>query len=193
MDSSGHTFFETAIGPCGVAWTLAGVRAVSLPESRPARMRERLAAIGPQMEAPPTVQAAIAGMQALLAGEARSLDDIDLDLSGHSELNLQVWAVTRAIPPGETLTYGEVARRIGSPGAARAVGRALGENPCPIIIPCHRVLAAGGGTGGFSGGTGVPTKLRMLTIERARIGGEPTLFDDLPLAVRPPPGASAGP
>jgi methylated-DNA-[protein]-cysteine S-methyltransferase len=124
-------------------------------------------------------------MQALLAGEPRTLEEIDVDLGGASNFHRKVWAVTRAIPAGETLTYGEVARRIGDPGAARAVGKALGENPVPIIVPCHRVLGAGGGTGGFSGGEGVETKLRMLTIERARTGNAPLLFDDLPLAAKP--------
>ena len=192
MTAAGHCLFETALGPCGVAWTANGIRAVALPEASPDRVRTRLKRHGPEAAPPTAVTSAIAAMQALLAGGSNRLDDIDLDLSGHSALNLQVWAVTRAIPPGETLTYGEVARRIGSPGAARAVGRALGENPCPIIIPCHRVLAADGGTGGFSGGDGVATKLRMLTIERARISPEPSLFDDLPLAARPRRRPQAG-
>ncbi len=95
--------------------------------------------------------------------------------------------MARQIPPGETLTYGEVAARIGEPGAARAVGTALGQNPFPIVVPCHRVLAANGRTGGFSARGGVATKMRMLSIERARTGSAPTLFDalgGLPLAAR---------
>ena len=186
MDLSGHTLFDTAIGQCGAAWTGGRIRAVALPETNPARLRARLARHGRETREPPAfVAAAIEAMQALLAGEPRHLAEIDLDLSGYSDFNRQVWSVARAIPPGETLTYGEVARRIGQPGAARAVGRALGENPCPIIVPCHRVMAASGGTGGFSGGAGVATKLQMLTIERARLSPEPSLFDDLPLAAKP--------
>mgnify|MGYP003593528207 CR=1 FL=1 len=186
MTQPGYTLFDTTLGLCGVAWTADGIRAVALPETRIEQSRRRLGRTGPEtQEPPPAVVAAISEMQALLNGEPRTLGGIALDLAGHCDLNLQVWRVTRAIPPGETLTYGEVARRIGKPGAARAVGRALGENPCPIIIPCHRILAAGGGTGGFSGGEGVSTKLRMLSIERARTTPEPSLFDDLPLAARP--------
>jgi methylated-DNA-[protein]-cysteine S-methyltransferase len=85
-----------------------------------------------------------------------------------------VYAVARAIPPGETLTYGEVARRLGDPGSARAVGQALGRNPFAIIVPCHRVVAAGGATGGFSAHGGAATKRRILAIEGAG-GDAPTL------------------
>jgi methylated-DNA-[protein]-cysteine S-methyltransferase len=99
--------------------------------------------------------------------------------------NRKVYEVALAIPHGETLTYGEVAQRIGEPGAARAVGVALGQNPWPIIVPCHRVLAAGGKAGGFSADGGVETKLRILTIEKARTSAAPSLFDALPLAARP--------
>jgi methylated-DNA-[protein]-cysteine S-methyltransferase len=86
---------------------------------------------------------------------------------------------------GEVRTYGEIAEAIGSPGAARAVGRALGRNPIPIIIPCHRVLAASGGSGGFSAPGGTDTKFRILAIERARRSGAAELFEHLPLAVKP--------
>ncbi len=89
------------------------------------------------------------------------------------EFNRRVYAVARAVPPGETITYGEIAERIGERGAAQAVGQALGRNPFPIVVPCHRVLAADGGLGGFSAHGGVATKRRMLAIEGA---GAPTLF-----------------
>ena len=85
-----------------------------------------------------------------------------------SEFDTAVYRVARDIPPGETLTYGEIAERLDDPGAARAVGQALGANPIPIIIPCHRVLAAGGRAGGFSAPGGVATKLELLEIERRR-------------------------
>jgi len=94
----------------------------------------------------------------------------------------------RQIPPGQTLTYGEVAERLGDRTLARAVGQAMGQNPCPIVMPCHRVMAAGdrtgARTGGFSAPGGVVTKLKLLTIEGAQPGG-PTLFDALPLAAAP--------
>lgn len=187
MTAEGYSLFDSVLGPCGVAWNAGGICAVQLPEGGAERVRARLARRwgGVEAEPPPAVAAAIGAMQALLAGEARALDDVALDLDGASDFNRRVWDVTRTIPPGETLTYGEVARRIGEPGAARAVGKALGENPCPIIVPCHRVLAASGGTGGFSGGEGVQTKMRMLSIERARTSDEPSLFEDLPLAAKP--------
>ena len=96
------------------------------------------------------------------------------------QFNARVYAVARTIPPGQTMTYGEIAERLGDKLLAREVGTALGQNPCPIIMPCHRVLAAGGKTGGFSAPGGVVTKLRLLTIEGAQPAG-PTLFDHLPL------------
>lgn len=100
------------------------------------------------------------------------------------DFNRRVYAIARQIPPGRTMTYGEIAQRLGDKALARAVGQAMGENPTPIVMPCHRVLAASGKTGGFSAPGGVATKLRLLTIERAQPGG-PTLFDDLPLAAAP--------
>jgi methylated-DNA-[protein]-cysteine S-methyltransferase len=99
--------------------------------------------------------------------------------------NRRVYEIAREIPAGATLTYGEIATRLGDPRAARDVGEALGKNPFPIVVPCHRVLAAGGKSGGFSAPGGAATKLRMLSIERAQTGAAPTLFDDLPLMARP--------
>jgi methylated-DNA-[protein]-cysteine S-methyltransferase len=136
-------------------------------------------------EAPPSpgVQAAIDGITALLRGEARDLNDIKIDDSDTPEFNAKVYAVTRKIPPGKTLTYGEIAAQLGDKLLARDVGQALGQNPCPIVVPCHRVLAAGGKSGGFSAVGGVVTKLKLLSIEGAQPGG-PSLFENLPLAVR---------
>ena len=111
---------------------------------------------------------------ALLRGEPRDLGAIDLDMSGIPEFPRRVYAVARAIPPGQTVTYGDVAARLGEPGAARAVGQALGRNPFAIIVPCHRVVAAGGRLGGFSANGGAATKRRILAIEGAH-RDEPTL------------------
>jgi len=114
-------------------------------------------------------RAAIDGIVALLEGEdAGDLSEIELDLRAVPAFNAAVYRVARTIPPGETLTYGEIAARLDDPGAARAVGQALGANPIPIIVPCHRVLAAGGRAGGFSAPGGVMTKLKLLEIERRR-------------------------
>ncbi|MCC2675022.1 MAG: methylated-DNA--protein-cysteine methyltransferase [Ramlibacter sp.] len=123
------------------------------------------------------MQQAIQRIQALLEGARDDLLDLPLDFSSVPAFHRRVYDVARAIPPGEVLTYGEVARRIGEPGASRAVGQALGRNPFAPVVPCHRVLAAGGRSGGFSAEGGADTKLRMLEIERARFGGAPGLFD----------------
>lgn len=181
----GHTLFDTTIGAIGIAWGPHGVVAVQLPEADATRTRARLLKGLPPLpedaHPPAPVQAAIEGVQALLAGASRSdLREIALDMSGLTPFQREVYALARAIPPGETRTYGELAQALGDAGLARAVGQAMGHNPFAPIVPCHRVLAAGGRSGGFSGGSGVPTKLRMLQIERARIGNEPGLFDGEP-------------
>jgi len=133
------------------------------------------------------VQQVIGGIVALLGGEKRDLRDIPIDDSDTPAFNARVYKIVRQIPPGETLTYGEVAERLGDKTLARAVGQAMGQNPCPVVMPCHRVLAASGSggarTGGFSAPGGVVTKLKLLTIEGAQPGG-PTLFGDLPLQAR---------
>jgi methylated-DNA-[protein]-cysteine S-methyltransferase len=111
------------------------------------------------------VQQAIDQIVALLRGEPSDLEGITLDMDDVPPFRRRVYEVVRSIPPGETMSYGEVAEEVGSPGAARAVGQALGRNPFAIVVPCHRVLAAGGKAGGFSANGGVSTKLRMLAIE----------------------------
>jgi methylated-DNA-[protein]-cysteine S-methyltransferase len=175
----GWCLFDTAIGAVGVAWTDEVLAAVQLPEAtREGTQRRMLRFIGEVEEgAPPLfVQAAITRIQALLQGAHDDLADLPLALETVPEFHRRVYAITRAIPPGEVLTYGEVARRLGEPGAARAVGQALGSNPFAPVVPCHRVLAAGGKSGGFSAQGGALTKLRMLEIEGARFSDEPGLF-----------------
>ena len=112
------------------------------------------------------------------------LSAVRIDTEGMPDFNRRVYEIARGVPPGSTLSYGEVAERLGDRNLARDVGVALGQNPIPIIVPCHRVLAAGGKIGGFSAHGGVQTKLRLLSIEGAQPGG-PTLFDRLPLTARP--------
>lgn len=182
--SLAFALFDTAIGACGVAWTNAGViAAVALPETTPEVTRSRLARRFPEAtEAapPPEVETALARVRALLEGGKDDLTDIPLDWSRVPEFDRGVLDICRAIPPGQTLTYGDIARRLGDLGLSRGVGQALGRNPFPIIVPCHRVLGSDGRTGGFSGGAGVETKLKMLTIEQAKTGAGPGLFDDDP-------------
>jgi len=137
-----------------------------------------------EAEPPELIRDSLARIVRLLAGEAVDLSAIPLDLSAASGLERKVYSAALRIPHGEVRTYGEIAREIGAPGAAQAVGVALGRNPVPIVVPCHRVLASGGKSGGFSAPGGVSTKFRMLEIERARRAGDGGLFDSLPLAVK---------
>ena len=172
--------FDTAIGACGIAWGEHGITGVWLPEANEealrARMRRRLP--GSREAVPPSaVQRAIDDIGALLRCEPRDLLDVPLDMAHVPAFHRRVYEIARHIAPGATLSYGEVAQRLGEPGAARAVGQALGRNPFPIVVPCHRVLAAHAQAGGFSAPGGIATKLTLLTIERARFGGEPGLFD----------------
>lgn len=174
--------FDTVLGLCAVLWSGRGIASVQLPERDETVLRAVLRKRYPtalETEPPENVRRAVAEMKALLAGDAHDFGDVALDLESLSDFNRKVYAVARAIPPGATLTYGEVAARLGDKALARAVGQALGENPIPLIIPCHRVLAAGGKAGGFSAPGGSATKLRLLSIEGAMPGG-PTLFDRLP-------------
>lgn len=168
--SEGFTLFDTAIGTCGVAWNARGLIGVQLPQSQGGDPHARLARRHPHAveTAPPeTVAQAICGMQALLDGEPRDLLEVELDTSGLASFSARVYEISRAISPGRTLTYGDVARQLGDLSLSRAVGQALGANPWPIVVPCHRILAAGGRKGGFSAPGGADTKLRMLEIEGA--------------------------
>jgi methylated-DNA-[protein]-cysteine S-methyltransferase len=188
MMEQSFALFDTAIGTCGIVWSARGIVGVQLPEADAATTRARVCRRHPaahEAVPPPDVRHAIDGIVALLAGKKRDLTDITVDDSKQPAFNKQVYAIVRTIPPGATITYGEIAERLGDKVLSREVGQAMGENPTPIIMPCHRVLAAGGKTGGFSASGGVVTKLRLLTIEGAQPGG-PTLFGDLPLAARKP-------
>jgi methylated-DNA-[protein]-cysteine S-methyltransferase len=159
-----------------------------LPEPNAAPRRAGLTRKFPgatEQPPPPAVARAIEAIRALLDSGKTDLADIPLDLSGVDDFERRAYEVAREIKPGSTLTYGEIAARLGEPGAARAVGAAMGRNPVPIIVPCHRVLAAGGGFGGFSAPGGLETKAAMLAIEGARTSSAPLLFDDLPIALRP--------
>ena len=171
MTTQAFTLFDTAIGRCAIAWGEAGVISVRLPQRSDAAMRNRIGLQHPEAREsspPPTIEAAIADICRLMDGEKQDLSAIALDLSNVPEFEQRVYAETRSIPPGETLTYGDIATRLGDVGLSRAVGQALGRNPFPIVVPCHRVLAAGGKSGGFSAPGGVETKRRMLEIEGAR-------------------------
>ncbi|HEY3847708.1 MAG TPA: methylated-DNA--[protein]-cysteine S-methyltransferase [Acetobacteraceae bacterium] len=188
MSAHGFALFDTAIGACGIAWGVCGVVGVQLPERHHSATRDRLRRRFPDASEavpPPAIQQAIDSIVALLRGEARDLSFIALDMDGIPPLRQSIYAVLRAIPAGATLSYGEIAARLGDGSDARDVGEAMGKNPFPIIVPCHRVVAAGGRLGGFSAAGGVTTKLRLLNIEGALVGEAPTLFDSLPLSAAP--------
>ena len=187
MSELQFAFFDTAIGRCGIVWSARGIAAVRFPERGDDAVRNRIARRFPDAReaAPPEkTQRAIDDIVALLNGEARDLRDIEIDLGDAPDFNRRVYDIARSIGPGETLTYGEVAERLGDRNLARDVAQALGQNPVPIIVPCHRVMAAGRKTGGFSAPGGVATKLKLLSIEGAKLEDTPMLFDRLPLLVK---------
>ncbi len=168
---AGFALFDTAIGPCGVVWGPHGIRAVHLPEETEAQTRLRVLQRFPEAhETLPVLaaQQAIDQIAALLRGEPRDLRTLQLDYTGLSAFYRQVYTAARAIPVGQTSTYGALAAELGDKGAARAVGQALGRNPFAIVVPCHRVLAAGGKIGGFSANGGTITKRLLLQIERVQ-------------------------
>ena len=167
---SNYHIFETAIGWAGVAWGEGGLIAAHLPERDPAIVRKSFARRAPgATEASPTpeIEELIEGVRALLRGEKPDLSKARVDFARVPEFNARVYEITRRIPAGETLTYGAIATKLGDRLLARDVGAALGKNPWPIIVPCHRVTAAGGKIGGFSARGGSDTKLKLLEIEGA--------------------------
>jgi methylated-DNA-[protein]-cysteine S-methyltransferase len=170
VSARGFALFDTVIGRSAIAWGNGGITCVRLPEGRDSMTRARLRRRFPDAEETPppeNVARAIEDISALLRGKPATLDGIVLDMAEVPPFHRRVYEAARKIPPGKTLSYGEIATRLGAPGSARAVGQALGKNPFAIVVPCHRVLAAGGKVGGFSANGGVATKLRMLGIEKA--------------------------
>ena len=164
--------FETALGRCGVRWSDAGITSVLLPSWR----LDTIPALEREDGVPAFVRVAIDRMTAVLAGETHDLRDVPLDQRRIDPFRQMVYAATRDIEPGTTRSYGELARAIGRPDGARDVGAALASNPTPIIVPCHRVVAANGALTGFSAPGGLATKRRMLELEGAPGYGQQTLF-----------------
>jgi methylated-DNA-[protein]-cysteine S-methyltransferase len=171
--STSMVTFATPLGRCAVRWTCDGISTVLLPGAT-GRTGPRFEDVAADL--PPFVRRAVEGMVAVLEGSNPDLRDVPLDGAGIDELRRAVYAATREIPPGTTRSYGEVARAIGRPDAARDVGAALARNPCPIIVPCHRVVAANGALTGFSAPGGLETKRRMLELEGAPGFGQQVLF-----------------
>jgi methylated-DNA-[protein]-cysteine S-methyltransferase len=159
------TLFPTALGPCALGWSARGVCAVALPDRGEAATLRRIAG---QLTPPPAaITRVLSRLQRHLTGEPDPLLDAELDLDGLSPFTAEVYRRLRRVPPGRTVSYGELARLAGRAGASRAVGHALATNPLPLLVPCHRVVASDGRLGGFSAAGGLTTKLRLLTIEGA--------------------------
>jgi methylated-DNA-[protein]-cysteine S-methyltransferase len=166
------TLFETPLGTGAIAWNERGVSGVQLPEPDVARVRARLRRRFPgalESAPAPAIRQAIDGITALLRGEPGDLSGVHLDMDRVDAFDRRVYEAARTIPAGETASYGQLASRLGDPRLAREVGQALARNPFPIVVPCHRVIAARGGLGGFSARGGVATKQRLLAIEQANV------------------------
>ena len=180
MTDQHFCLFDTPIGVCGIEWGPRGINGMQLPMGDEAKTRARIRQRrADSVETAPTdeVKVAIGRVVDLLAGKPDDLTDIPLDLDDVPAFNRGVYDIARSIPPGKTLTYGDIAKKLGGVELSRDVGQALGRNPCPIVVPCHRVLAAGNKPGGFSARGGVETKLKMLAIEGAAVNHTPSLFD----------------
>jgi methylated-DNA-[protein]-cysteine S-methyltransferase len=180
MTGQNFAIFDTAIGPCGIVWGERGISGVQLPMSDEEKTRKRILQRNgdiPEAEPNAEVERAIEAIKELLTGKPNDLTGVVLDLDGVPEFNRGVYDIARTIPPGKTMTYGDIAKKLGGVELSRDVGQALGRNPCPIVVPCHRVLAAGNKPGGFSANGGVVTKLKMLQIEGAVVNHTPSLFE----------------
>jgi O-6-methylguanine DNA methyltransferase len=162
------TAFSTPLGVCGVSWTLRGINSFFLPEATGAAIETRLTDITgcTKTSSPPAwVKELIRKVKAHTKGDAQDFSEVPLSFSGISEFMLSVFQAARKIPSGTVMTYGELADLIGKPNAARAVGSALGNNPIPLLVPCHRVIASSGKLGGFSAPGGLTTKVALLECE----------------------------
>jgi methylated-DNA-[protein]-cysteine S-methyltransferase len=170
-----YHLFDTRLGVCGIAWSDDGVTRFQLPASEHEATR-RLARGAAPSAPPPDSAETVAQSCRYFAGEQQNFSAVPLDLAGVDAFRRQIYQVLRTVGWGETLTYGELAAKIGAEGGAQAVGQAMGKNPIPLIIPCHRVLAAGGRIGGFSAPGGADTKERMLALEGVFINNQPRLL-----------------
>ncbi|MDR3691261.1 MAG: methylated-DNA--[protein]-cysteine S-methyltransferase [Fimbriimonas sp.] len=173
-----YTLFETAIGPCGIAWQTGEapvIHAFHLPEASEHATEERMTCLGAKAVAiPAPIEAVIAKARRHLARDLQDFRDAPIDWDRFEPFSRRVYQAALDIPPGQTRTYGQLAKSLGEPQAAQAVGQSLGSNPIPLIIPCHRILAADGKMGGFSAPGGLATKEKLLIIE----GALSSLFDE---------------
>jgi methylated-DNA-[protein]-cysteine S-methyltransferase len=169
-----HLIFETAGGFCGIAWNSVGISRFQLParsaEGTEKSLLRRLPGAEPGTPTPEVAEA-VAAVKRYFQGEPMDFSGFELDLAGQDEFFKQIYAAARRVGWGHTTTYGTLAKELGAgPEAARDVGQAMAKNPVPLIIPCHRVLAAGGKVGGFSAPGGSVAKIRMLELEGVHVG-----------------------
>jgi methylated-DNA-[protein]-cysteine S-methyltransferase len=167
-----YSLFDTDFGVCGIAWSDRGIIRLVLPEASPADTETRLrrqAKTSARTKPPRAIEAVIRAVQAYFSGDYVDFSEVRLDLSAEPDFERRVYAALREVRWGLTTTYGDLAILAGTPGGARAVGRAMANNPLPVIVPCHRVLAAGGAIGGFSAHGGLATKHRMLALEQVTL------------------------
>jgi methylated-DNA-[protein]-cysteine S-methyltransferase len=161
-----HATFPTPFGTCAIAWNDQGLTRFLLPD--PDRHSG-----GTETDPPAWVATVIERVQRHLAGEPQDFSDVRFDFSRVPEFTVAVLTATLNVKSGHTSTYGEIATAIGQPlAASRAVGAALGDNPWPLLVPCHRIVAAGGKMTGFSGPGGIGTKVRLLALEGAQLLAE---------------------
>ena len=165
------TTFDTALGRFGIGWTHKGLARVLLPGDDEAALLEHLNRGDARAGDPPrAIVALMDRIEDYAEGERVDFADIKLDLGGVPDFHRRAYEILVTVGWGETLTYGELARKLGDIGLSRAVGQAMGANPMPLIIPCHRVLASNGKPGGFSAPGGAASKVRMLALEGVSVG-----------------------
>ena len=176
--NSGQMVFETGLGFVGIAWSAAGLTRLCLFQRDRTAVERRLerlgaAGTGDQSTAPAWVATLVRDIKAYAEGEEVDFSDVPVDLADVDDFRLAIYEAARKLGFGETTTYGELAKRAGHAGLPRETGQALGANPVPLVIPCHRILAAGGKIGGFSAPGGSTTKERMLALEGVQVGPPP--------------------
>ena len=178
MSKTFLTLFDTALGRCGIAWGENGILSVSFPEDSDGKTREQLRRRAVEAEeasdVPPHIASVIAAIRALMEGASEDLRDAKLDMTGLGDFEQEIYALSRQIGPGKTRSYGDLARDLGDVAFSQRVGQALGRNPFPIIVPCHRIVGANGQMTGFSAPGGIESKRQLLKIEGAI---ERDLFD----------------
>ena len=177
--------FDTVGGFCGIAWNTVGITRLQLPAENAAGTERNLLRRAPDAELgkpPPSVLGTVTDVKRYFAGERIDFSGVELDLAGQGEFFMRIYAAARRIGWGQTSTYGTLAKEIGlGPEAARGVGQAMANNPIPLIIPCHRVMAAGGKVGGFSAPGGTTSKIRMLELEGMKFEPAPPAQQSLGL------------